>query len=208
MSRHGVPDVDVVLTTRELGQMFRMFGIDFKTIKPDTADTPFGVRGSAGKIFGASGGVMEAAVRSAHYLITGKEMENPVIKGLRGFAPIKKASVKIGDLDVNVAAASGLGNARKLMEEVKKGNSGLHFIEIMTCPGGCINGGGQPFAFNPTVVKARMKARYKIDNVDKINKSHQNPDVLRLYSEFLGKPLGEKSHELLHTHYARRDVLK
>ncbi len=208
MQRHSIPDIDAVLTTRELGQLFRIFGIDIKSLKPEQADTPFGTRSSAGKIFGATGGVMEAAVRSAHFLITGKEMENPIIEGLRGLEPIKKATVKIGDLNVGVAVAHGLSNARKLMEEVKKGRSDLHFIEIMTCPGGCINGGGQPYSLDMKAVKARMKALYKIDKTDNLNKSHMNQDVMRLYKEFLGSPLSEKSHELLHTHYTKREVLK
>ncbi len=208
MQRNSVPDIDAVLTTRELGQLIRIFGIDVKSLKPEEADTPFGTRSSAGKIFGATGGVMEAAIRSAHFLITGKEMENPIIKELRGLEPIKRATVKIGDLNVGVAVAHGLSNARKLMEEVKNGSKNLHFIEIMTCPGGCINGGGQPYSLDIEAVKARMKALYKIDSADKINKSHMNQDVMKLYKEFLGSPLSEKSHELLHTHYAKREVLK
>lgn len=208
MQRHSVPDIDAVLTTRELGQLIRIFGIDVKSLKSEEADTPFGTRSSAGKIFGATGGVMEAAVRSAHFLITGKEMENPIIKGLRGLEPIKRATVKIGDLNVGVAVAHGLSNARTLMEEVKNGSKDLHFIEIMTCPGGCINGGGQPYSLDIEAVKARMKALYKIDSTDKLNKSHMNEDVMKLYKEFLGSPLSDKSHELLHTCYAKREVLK
>ena len=208
MSRTGVADVDVVLTTRELGQLIRTFGVDMGKIKPETADTPFGTRSTAGKIFGASGGVMEAALRSGYYLITGNELPNPMLKNLRGFSPIKKANIKIGNLTLGVAVTSGLGNARKLLEKVKKGNSGIHFIEIMTCQGGCINGGGQPYNLNPEAVKARMKRLYKIDSTEKLNKSHLNPDVKRIYDEFLDHPLSEESHELLHTHYGKREVLK
>ncbi|OGV19999.1 MAG: ferredoxin [Lentisphaerae bacterium GWF2_38_69] len=208
MQRDSVPDIDAVLTTRELGQIIKIFGIDMKSLKPETADTPFGTRSSAGKIFGTTGGVMEAAIRSVHFLITGKEMENPVIPELRGLQPIKRAKVKIGELDVGVGVAHGLANARVLLDELKAGSSDMHFIEIMTCPGGCINGGGQPYSLDLEAVKARMKALYKIDASDSLNKSHMNEEVGRLYREFLGSPLGEKSHELLHTHYHKREVLK
>jgi len=208
MQRDSVPDIDAVLTTRELRQLIKVFGLNIESLKPETADTPFGTRSSAGKIFGATGGVMEAAVRSAHFLITGKEMENPVITELRGLEPIKRAKVRIGELNVGVGVAHGLANARVLLDEIKAGTSDLHFIEIMTCPGGCINGGGQPYNLDLNAIKARMKALYKIDSTEKLNKSHLNEDVAKLYKEFLGTPLGQKSHELLHTHYHKREVLK
>jgi len=202
-----IPDVDYVLTTRELGQLFRMFGIDLESMTPDGADTPFGERTSAGKIFGASGGVMEAAVRSAHFLITGQEMGDLKIQALRGMKGCKELHAKIGDLEVGAAVVSGLGNARKILDQVRAGRKDLHFIEVMTCPGGCINGGGQPLRANLESVQARMQALYQIDRDAPVRVSHQNKQVQRLYSEFLGKPLGEKSHKLLHTHYHKRDVL-
>ena len=207
MAPGHVPDVDYVLTTRELGQLLRMYGLDLLAMTPQSADTPFGERSTAGKIFGASGGVMEAAVRTAHYLLTGKEMAKLDIQPLRGMKGAKELRAKIGDLEVGAAVVSGLGNARKLLEEIRAGRKDLHFIEVMTCPGGCINGGGQPINADVNAARARMQALYKIDQNEKARVSHKNPYIVRLYDEFLGKPLGEKSHSLLHTHYGSRDVL-
>ncbi|MEI7898865.1 MAG: NADH-dependent [FeFe] hydrogenase, group A6 [bacterium] len=207
MGRENVADVDYVLTTRELGQILRMFGINLKAMAPEMADTPFGERSSAGKIFGASGGVMEAAVRSAYFLITGKELAELKVQPLRGFAGSKELRVNIDGLEVGAAVVSGLGNARKLMDQLRAGRKDLHFIEVMTCPGGCINGGGQPLHADQEAVRSRMQALYKIDQDAQLRVSHKNPWVIRLYEEFLGKPLGETSHRLLHTHYAKRDVV-
>ncbi len=206
MGRDGYPDIDQVLTTRELAQMLRIYGIDLKTLKPEEPDLPFGDRSTAGKLFGASGGVMEAALRTAHFMLTGKELGTLKVEAVRGQAGIKEAKLKIGALEVGVAAVSGLGNARKLIEEIKGGRKGLHFIEVMTCPGGCINGGGQPFSRNKAAVIARMKALYAIDAGEKLRVSHNNKAVQALYKDFLGKPLGEKSHHLLHTAYAKRNA--
>ncbi len=208
MAQDGIPDVDAVLTTRELGQILRMFGVDMNTIEPEAADTPFGTRSTAGKIFGASGGVMEAAVRSAYFLLTGTELSNLNLEAVRGLEGVKEAQVEINGLKVGVAVASGLGNAAKLLEQVKAGRKDLHFIEIMTCPGGCISGGGQPISADTNAVKARMKALYQIDASENLRTSHTNPDIKRIYEEFLGEPLGEKSHHLLHTHYAQREVVR
>ncbi len=207
MGRGYVPDVDFVLTTRELGHLIKRFGIDISALKPDTADTPFGERTTAGKIFGASGGVMEAALRSAHVLITGQELAKLDVPAVRGLEGVKETSVRIGALEVKAAVASGLGNARKLMDQLRAGRSDLHFIEIMTCPGGCIAGGGQPTGMDAAAVKARMKALYDLDGAAPVRVSHANQQVARLYKEFLGKPLGHKSHELLHTHYHERKVV-
>jgi len=200
----GVPDVDAVLTTRELVKLLRQRGIDMAALPPDAADTPFGTRSTAGKIFGASGGVMEAAVRTAHYLLTGEDMKDPKLTALRGFQGRKEAHVTIDGLEVGVAVVSGLGNARELLDEVRAGRKDIHFIEVMTCPGGCIAGGGQPLGTDPDSVRKRMAALYKIDRDEAVRFSHHNPDVQRLYDEYLGKPLGERSHHLLHTHYAPR----
>ncbi|MBM3317553.1 MAG: iron hydrogenase small subunit [Candidatus Eisenbacteria bacterium] len=207
MGRDYEPDVDYVLTTRELATLFRITGIDPSAVEPEAADTPFGERSSAGKLFGASGGVMEAAVRSAYYLITGGEMKEYKIQELRGMKGSKELRVKIGELDLGAAVVSGLGQARRLMEELRAGRNDLHFIEVMTCPGGCINGGGQPIGADPEAVKARMNALYQIDRDAPLRASHSNPWVNRLYEEYLGAPLGHRSHELLHTHYQQRDVL-
>ena len=206
MGREYVQDVDFVLTTRELAELFRVTGLDPAAFEPETADTPFGERSSAGKLFGASGGVMEAAVRSAYFLLTGGELQELKIEDLRGLDGCKELRVKIGDLEVGAAVVSSLGQARKLLDEIKAGRKDLHFIEVMTCPGGCINGGGQPLGANLGAVRSRMKSLYQIDRDAPLRVSHKNRHVQRLYEEFLGQPLGHKSHELLHTHYAQRDV--
>ena len=207
MGRDHAADVDYVLTTRELAELFRITGVDPAAQEPETADTPFGERSSAGKLFGASGGVMEAAVRSAYFLITGAEMQDYRIQDLRGMQGCKELRVKVGELEIGAAVVSSLGQARKLMEEIRAGRGDLHFIEVMSCPGGCINGGGQPLGANLEAVKARMSALYTIDQDDHLRVSHKNEQVQRLYQEFLGAPLGPRSHELLHTHYEKREVL-
>lgn len=208
MALDGIADVDAVLTTRELAQLIKMRGIDINSVEPEPADNPFGVRTTAGKLFGASGGVMEAALRTAYYLIEGKELEELKISSLRGFKGIKEAHITIGGKEVGVAAVSGLMNAKKLLNEIKAGRSDLHFIEVMTCPGGCIAGGGQPRASDTERLKARMKALYKIDRDEDVRTSHSNESVKQLYDEFLDKPLSKKSHDILHTHYNKRDVYR
>jgi NADH-quinone oxidoreductase subunit G/NADP-reducing hydrogenase subunit HndD len=207
MGRNQFQDVDYVLTTRELGKLIRLYGINPDALQPETADIPFGERTSAGKIFGATGGVMEAAVRSAYFLITGKELGELKIQTLRGLKDCKEAHVKVGDLDVGVAVVSGLGNARKLLDQIRTGRKDLHFIEVMTCPGGCIAGGGQPHSTSPEAVRSRMQSLYTIDRDAPVRVSHKNEYVQNLYKEFLGQPLGKKSHELLHTHYHPREEL-
>ena len=207
MGRDYVADVDFVLTTRELAELFRIAGVNPAVLEPEAADTPFGERSSAGKLFGASGGVMEAAVRSAYFLLTGKEMQDYKIQDLRGLKGSKELRVRIGDLDLGAAVVSSLRQARTLLDEIKAGRQDIHFIEVMTCPGGCINGGGQPIGADLDAVKARMLALYQIDRDDRLRVSHKNESVQRLYAEFLGEPLGHKSHALLHTRYEQRDVL-
>lgn len=206
MIQNGISDVDAVLTTRELARMIRLYGIDITKMEPELADSPLGTRSSAGKIFGTSGGVMEAAIRSAHYFITGKEMVKFQVKGVRGLEGRKEAKVNIGDMEVGVVVVSGLKNAEILMEEIRNGRNDIHFIEVMACPGGCINGGGQPIGTDDEAIKARMLSLYDIDEKDAIKMSHKNPYIKELYDKFLGKPLGHKSHELLHTHYQKRDI--
>jgi NADH-quinone oxidoreductase subunit G/NADP-reducing hydrogenase subunit HndD len=207
MSQNYVQDVDYVLTTREAGLLLRMSGVGMMGLEPEAPDTPFGERSTAGKIFGASGGVMEAAVRSAHFLITGKELPSLDIQPLRGLDGAKELKANIGGVEVGAAVVSGLGNARALLEQIRAGRKDLHFIEVMTCPGGCINGGGQPLHSNKSAVLARMKKLYNLDKDSSLRVSHANQSVNRLYKEYLGAPLGEKSHHLLHTHYAPREVL-
>ncbi|MFH1377465.1 MAG: NADH-dependent [FeFe] hydrogenase, group A6 [Planctomycetota bacterium] len=208
MESDGVFDIDAVLTTRELARLIQMRGLDIQNLEPETADTPFGDRSTAGKLFGASGGVMEAAVRTAYFMLTGKELEDLTIKAVRGLDGIKTTTLDINGLKVGIAVVSGLGNARKLLDEIRDGRNDIHFIEIMSCPGGCINGGGQPVSMNMDAIKKRMKALYDIDKKELLRTSHANPSIKRIYDEFLGEPLGEKSHHLLHTHYVPREVLK
>jgi NADH-quinone oxidoreductase subunit G/NADP-reducing hydrogenase subunit HndD len=207
LGHNGVADIDAVLTTRELAKIIRMRGLHLNEMKPDTADTPFGDRTSAGKLFGASGGVMEAAIRSAYFLLTGKELADPIVTAVRGLDGVKEAKILVDGLEIGVAVVSGLGNASKLLNQIRDGRKDIHFIEVMTCPGGCVGGGGQPIGTNREAVRARMQALYQIDDNDAVRVSHKNPSVQRLYAEFLGQPLGERSHHLLHTHYARREPL-
>jgi iron-only hydrogenase group A len=205
MGRNGQQDIDAVLTTREAAELVRMYGLDLSTLPPDAADTPFGERTSAGKLFGASGGVAEAAVRTAHYLLTGRAMEAPKVQALRGLDGIKEFKTTVAGREIGVAAVSGLANARKLMEQVRAGRKDLHLIEVMTCAGGCVAGGGQPRSASPDAVRARMQALYLIDRDAKVRASHENPAIQRLYAEFLEEPLSHRSHELLHTHYESRE---
>ncbi len=205
MVRDGIADIDAVLTTREMANLIRMRNLDMQALPPEATDSPLGERSTAGKLFGASGGVMEAAVRTAHVLITGEEMGDLKIQAVRGLEGRKEASVMVGDMQVNVAVVSGLGNARALLDEIREGRSDLHFIEVMTCPGGCIAGGGQPIGTDIEAVKGRMKSLYDIDRDGPLRVSHKNTEVQKLYKDFLGEPLGHKSHELLHTHYEERD---
>ncbi len=208
MRADGLADIDAVLTTRELIRMIQLRGIDLKDLESDTADTPFGERTTAGKMFGASGGVMEAAIRSAHFLVTGGEMGDLNVPAVRGFEGIKEATVKIGDLELVVAVANGVGNAKKLLDQIRSGRKEVHFLEVMTCPGGCVGGGGQPFDTDAEALKARMQGLYKLDRTEVVRASHHNQSVQRLYKEFLGEPLGHLSHKLLHTEYAQRSVIK
>ncbi|MBN2722924.1 MAG: iron hydrogenase small subunit [Deltaproteobacteria bacterium] len=204
----GIPDIDAVLTTRELYDLFNIKGVKPFELKPMNNDNPFGQRSTAGKLFGATGGVMEAAIRTAHFLITGENMKNPVITELRDMTGIKEARVKIGELEIGVAVASGLSNARKLLDEIKMGRKDIHFIEIMSCPGGCIGGGGQPYGTDFESVRNRMSLLYKIDKEETVKYSHENQSISELYRDFLGKPLSGKSHTLLHTEYMNRVVMK
>ncbi|HRX87512.1 MAG TPA: NADH-dependent [FeFe] hydrogenase, group A6 [Phycisphaerae bacterium] len=208
MGRDGLADVDAVLTTRELVRMIRNLGMDLRALDPEPADDVLGERSSAGKMFGVTGGVMEAALRTAHHLLTGTELPALRLKPLRGLRGVKHARVTINGLELGVAVVSGLGNAIKLLEELRAGRDDLHFIEVMTCPGGCIAGGGQPFKTDIAAVRARMRALYTIDRDEPVRMSHHNEALQRLYREFLGAPLGERSHALLHTHYVQREVVR
>jgi iron-only hydrogenase group A len=206
MTNKGISDVDAVLTTRELVELIKLYGIDIENIEPEMTDSPLGARSSAGKIFGASGGVMEAALRTAYFKLTGQELIQFKIHSVRGSGAIKEAKIKIGDLEVGVAVVNGLANAKIILDEIRNGRNDLHFIEIMACPDGCINGGGQPIGSDYSAVAARTKALYDIDDKESLKVSHKNPEIKELYDEYLEKPLGHKSHELLHTTYNKRKV--
>ncbi len=206
MTRNGISDVDAVLTTREFAQLIKLYGIDMHKLKPEITDSPHGVRSSAGKLFGASGGVMEAAIRTAYFKITGEELIEFKVNAIRGRAGRKEVKIKAGNIELGAAVVSGLENARELLEEIKNGRDDLHFIEIMACPGGCINGGGQPIGADDEAIKARLMSLYDIDEGATIKVSHKNPEIIELYDKFLEKPLGHKSHELLHTTYGEREV--
>jgi NADP-reducing hydrogenase subunit HndD len=218
MENNGCPNVDAVLTTRELAKMIKGAGIDFNSLEDSEFDSPLGLSTGAADIFANTGGVMEAALRTVYEIVTGRELPfsklhvTPIV----GFDQIKTAEIKIENpvekykfLDgftVKVAVTSGLAGARKLMEEAAKGESPYHFIEVMGCPGGCISGGGQPRPTNDEIRKKRMEAIYKEDEGKKLRKSHENPFITKIYEEYLKEPLGHKSHELLHTSYTRRGI--
>lgn len=207
----GVADVDISLTTREFARMIKRVGLDFESLPEETFDDPLGESSGAGVIFGATGGVMEAALRTAVESLTGETLESLDFTQVRGTEGIKEATYHVADMDIKVAVASGLGNARTLLNKVKSGEAQYHFIEIMGCPGGCVNGGGQPqqpgSVRNFTDIRAlRAKALYDQDAAMPIRKSHENPSIKRLYEEFLGEPGSHKAHEILHTTYVKRSV--
>ena len=210
-SAAGVPDVDVAVTTRELGRMIAKAGIDFKSLADEAFDDPFSFGSGAGAIFGATGGVMEAALRTAAEVIEGKPLEKLEFNEVRGVEGVKTASYKLGDITMNVAVASGTANAKKVIEAVKAGTLDVQFIEIMACPGGCVNGGGQPI--QPAIVRetvdlkaVRAAVLYNDDANCDIRKSHENSGVKKLYDEFFGEPNSHKAHEILHTHYVKRGL--
>ncbi|MDR3348361.1 MAG: [FeFe] hydrogenase, group A [Acidaminococcales bacterium] len=201
MRSSGYQDVDIVITTRELGRMIKEAGIDFAGIGEEEFDAPMDIGSGAGAIFGATGGVMEAALRTAYELLTGEELKNLDFDDVRGLKGLKEATVDIAGVKVKVAVANTLGQARQMMERVRAQEAPYHFIEIMACPGGCISGGGQPVPVNGEIRMKRHASIYEIDQRSAIRKSHENPAIKTLYSEWLGQPLGEKAHKLLHTHY-------
>ena len=210
-SAAGVPDVDVAITTRELGRMIEKAGIKFRELADECFDDPFSIGSSAGAIFGATGGVMEAALRTAAEVIEGKPLEKLEFNEVRGTEGVKFASYKLGDIALNVAVASGTANARKLLDDVKAGKVDVQFIEVMGCPGGCVNGGGQPH--QPASVRETVDLRavraavlYNDDAKADLRKSHENSAVKKLYDEYFGEPNSHKAHEVLHTHYVKRGL--
>ena len=210
-SAAGVPDVDVAITTREVGKMISKAGIDFKALDDEAFDIPFEIGSGAGAIFGATGGVMEAALRTAAEVIEGKPLESLDFNEVRGVEGVKIASYKLGDMTLNVAVASGTANAKKVLDAVKAGELDVQFIEIMACPGGCVNGGGQPY--QPAAVRmttdlrtVRAAVLYNDDKNSDLRKSHENSAVKKLYDEYFGEPNSHKAHEILHTHYVKRGL--
>jgi NADP-reducing hydrogenase subunit HndD len=199
------PDVDHAITTRELAALIKLSNIDFKSLPNEEFDNPLGESTGAGVIFGTTGGVIEAAVRTAYEVHTKKELPRLDFDELRGMEGIREATIDFDGLPIKIGIAHGLGNARKLLEDIQDGKSEFHAIEIMSCPGGCIGGGGQPYHHgNAEVLKLRQKAIYTEDKNKAIRKSHENPHIVKLYEEFLGKPMSEKAHHLLHTEYFDR----
>jgi iron-only hydrogenase group A len=216
MTDSGVQDVDFVLTTRELGRMIKQAGVDFDSLPDGEMDSPLGLSSGAADIFANTGGVMEAALRTAVELVTGRPLpfENLHVQPIAGLEGVKEASLCIegtlpewsflAGVTLNVAVAHGLGNVRKAIEHVRQDPSAYHFVEMMACPGGCIGGGGQPRMVSDDVRRARIAALYREDEGKQLRKSHENPDIQRIYREYLVKPLGERSHHLLHTQYTAR----
>ena len=207
---NGIPDVDVVITTRELARLIKQAGIQFTKLPDEKADSPLGEYTGAAVIFGVTGGVMEAALRTAVETLTGETLAKLEFEEVRGFEGIKEATYNVNGLDVKVAVVSGLSNTKKLLNAIKNGEKTYHFVEVMACPGGCVNGGGQPI--QPQYIKnfedirvARAKALYSIDEASTIRKSHENPEIKAVYEEFFGKPGSHLAHEILHTTYVKRD---
>lgn len=211
LSNNGLQDVDIVITTRELARMIKQAGINFVNLPDEEFDDPFGGASGAGVIFGATGGVMEAALRTVAELISGKSIDDYEYKIVRGTDGIKRAEVDLGSRKIRAAVAHGLGNARKLLEAIKAGEESYDFVEIMACPGGCVTGGGQPIIsakdqMDKDVKALRAKAIYDEDRSLPVRKSHENPVIKKLYDEYFEKPGSHKAHELLHTHYTKRDL--
>jgi iron-only hydrogenase group A len=206
----GQPYTDAVLTTRELAWMIKSYGIDFVNLPDGEFDHPLGLSSGAADIFGATGGVMEAALRTAAVKLTGQELGPLVFEEVRGVTGLKEATIKLDGKEINIAVSNGLVNAKEILEEVKKGGKQYHLIEIMACPGGCVAGGGQPYppmgmdVLDPQLPTLRAKALYQIDTDKQLRRSHENPAIQKLYQEYLGEPNGEKAHQLLHTHYHAR----
>jgi len=205
MNSSGFQDVDYVLTTRECATMMKEAGIYLAGLDDQEFDAPFGIATGAGVIFGATGGVMEAALRTVYEVLTGDALPGLDITSVRGTEGLKEATLDIGGLKVKTAVVNGLANAREMMEKIRRGEADYHFIEVMTCPGGCLGGGGQPYLNTPEIRSKRAEAIYQLDKDLPLRKSHENPAIKALYAEFLGEPLGHKSHELLHTHFTAKD---
>ncbi len=208
----GMRDTDVVITTRELARAIKQNGIDFVHLPDGKYDEMLGDYTGAGVIFGASGGVMEAALRTVADIVTGEDLKQIEYKKVRGIKGIKEATINLKGKEIKVCAVSGLANAREVLENIKSGKKQYHFVEIMCCPGGCVNGGGMPYIDydkydRDEIIKARAKALYKNDSHRKLRKSHQNPSIIKIYKDFFEKPNSHKAHEILHRSYKKREFI-
>jgi NADH-quinone oxidoreductase subunit G/NADP-reducing hydrogenase subunit HndD len=201
----GYRDVDISITTRELGRMLRESGVNFDDIKEENFDSPLGVGTGAAVIFGTSGGVMEAALRTVADVLTKQDLKEIDYTAVRGLEQTKEATLNVAGMEVRIAVCNSLGAAQKMMDRVRAGTANYHFIEIMACPGGCIGGGGQPIPTSMAIKKKRSQALYEIDGSSELRKSHDNPEIKVMYDEYFGAPLGEKSHKLLHTYYSPQE---
>lgn len=201
MNASGYRDVDVVITTRELGRMIREAGLDFKHLPEDSYDSPLGTGTGAAVIFGTTGGVMEAALRTVTDVLTGENLQTVDYNDVRGMEQTREAELTIAGNTVKIAVVHTLASARKILERIRAGEADYQFIEVMACPGGCIGGGGQPIPVNAEIRRARREGLFDCDSANELRKSHENPEIKELYDTWLGKPLGEKAHSLLHTHY-------
>ncbi|MCE1156115.1 MAG: iron hydrogenase small subunit, partial [Bacteroidales bacterium] len=200
--QNGNPDVDVVLSTRELARLIKLCNIDLNSLPNEEFDQPLGESTGAGVLFGTTGGVIEAAVRTAYEVHTGKELPKLDFEELRGMDGLREATIDFDGLALKIGIAHGLGNARRLLEDIRSGKSQFHAIEIMSCPGGCIGGGGQPYHHGHVeILKKRQQAIYSEDSSKTVRKSHENPYIQALYNNFLGSPMSNLAHLLLHTHY-------
>lgn len=206
LTKDDKDNVDIVVTTRELGLMIKEAGLEFESLPDGEFDMPLGETTGASVIFGTTGGVIEAAIRTAYEWLTGEELKEVEFNQLRGIEGVREATVNIGDKELKIGIANGLGNARTILENIRDKKVKYDAIEIMACPGGCIGGGGQPYHHgNDDIVKKRQEAIYKEDRSKRLRKSHENPQILELYKEYLGEPYGKLAHELLHTHYEERE---
>lgn len=205
MCDSGFRDVDIVITTRELGRMIREAGIDFANLTEENFDSPLGTGTGAAVIFGNTGGVMEAALRTVADVVSGEDLPKLEYDEVRGMEDTREASLNIAGTEIKVAVVNTLGSARKMLERIKAGTADYHFIEVMACPGGCIGGGGQPVPVNKEIREKRREALFSCDRMSELRKSHENPEIKALYDNWLGKPLGKKAHHLLHTHYHKQE---
>ena len=206
MKTNGVKEVDFVLTTREFARMINTANIDFRNIKEEEFDSPLGIASGAGALFGATGGVMEAALRTAYTLLTDEKLECIEFKEVRGMKGVKEAVININDVSIKIAAVHGISNVKNIIEQIENGTVEYSFIEVMACVGGCVGGGGQPVGSTLKAKEKRLKQIYRIDERKDIRESHKNPEIIKLYSEYLGKPMSGLSHKLLHTKYSPRNI--